>query len=257
MEKKISVIIPTFNCQKFVKETIFSVVNQTYKNIEIIVIDDCSSDDTVKNVLSIEEPRIKLISNETNKGAAYCRNKGIANATGEYIAFLDGDDLWSPDKLSSQISYMENNNYDFCYTDYELIDENGKRLGIWYSGPNVVTYRMFLKIDYIGTSTVIFKRSVYPDLSIPETILKRNDDALWLTLSKRVDCYRFQGIYSFYRKRNASISSGKKSKLFKHHVVLYEKLYNFRKTKAFFYALRNVFYYLLKQIKYKNKTKSN
>ena len=253
MEKKVSIVIPTFNCARFIAQTISSVLIQNYKNFEIIVIDDCSSDNTVDIISAINDSRIKIIQNKRNRGAAYCRNIGIENSSGEYIAFLDGDDLWAADKLSNQINFMEKHNYGFCYTDYQLIDENGQSLGIRYSGPNVVTHKMFLKIDYIGTSTVIYKRSIFPNLSIPDTIFKRNDDALWLTLSTKTHCYRLSGLYASYRRRSQSISSGKKSRLFKHHVLLYKKLYGFKTIKAFIYACRNVFYYLLKQIKYRKK----
>lgn len=252
--KKVSVICPTFNCERFVLKTIESVLNQSYSNIELIVVDDHSSDKTVEIIKSISDKRIKLIVNEKNSGAAFSRNAALKEATGDYVAFLDGDDIWLDNKLSTQISFMINNKYDFTYTDYELIDEDDKRLNIYYTGPKKVTYKKFLRIDYIGTSTVIYKKSIYPSLQIPNDIYKRNDDALWLTLSKHADCYRMPGIYSQYRRSTKSISAGKKSKLYKYHVILYKKMYGFGNFKANLFALRNVFFYLLKQIKYKKKS---
>lgn len=251
--KKVSVICPTYNCEKFVSETIQSVLSQSYSNIELIIVDDCSTDKTIEIVKSFSDKRIKLIVNKTNSGAAFSRNVALKAATGEYIAFLDGDDVWLKDKLSNQINFMNEHNYAFTYTDYELIDENNKRLNVFYTGPKKVTYRKFLHIDYIGTSTAIYKREICPLLQVPNDIYKRNDDALWLTLSKFADCYRLPAVYSQYRRSSNSISSGKKSKLFKYHVILYKKLYGFGSFKAYLFALRNVFFYFTKQIKYKKK----
>ena len=250
---KVSIICPTFNCEKFVAKTVQSVLNQSYSNIELIIVDDCSTDKTIDLVKNFSDPRIKLIVNKTNSGAAYSRNVALKEATGDYIAFLDGDDIWLKNKLSTQINFMVENNYNFTYTDYELIDENDERLKICFTGPSVVTYRKFLRIDYIGTSTAIYKKSICPHLQVPNDIYKRNDDALWLTLSKFADCYRMPGIYSQYRRSSNSISSGKKSKLYRYHVILYKKLYGFAAFKANLFAMRNVFFYFLKQIKYKKK----
>ena len=251
---KVSVITPTYNSEKFIKETLESIINQTHKNLEVLVVDDCSKDNTIEIVKSFNDSRIKLFQNEKNSGAAYSRNKALSEATGDYIAFLDGDDLWYKDKLEKQLTFMLDNNYVFCYTKYELIDENSNRLGIIYTGPKKVTHRKFLRIDYVGTSTVMYKREIYPDLCIPNDIYKRNDDALWLLLSKKSSCFLFPVLLSRYRKSNNSISSGNKTKLFKYHVLLYKKLYGFSTTKSYFFAFRNVLFYFLKQIRYKSKT---
>lgn len=250
----VSVVCPIYNGEHFIKKTIDSVLKQTYPFFELIIIDDCSTDDTVKIIKKINDDRIKLIVNDTNSGAAFSRNKGIKSASGKYIAFLDGDDVWHSNKLEKQITFMEENNYLFSYTDYELIDANDNSLGVYYIGPKKVTFKMFLRIDYIGTSTAIYKRDIYPDLCIPNDIYKRNDDAMWLLLSKRADCYRMEGIYSKYRKTDNSISSGKKTSLFKYHVILYKKMYGY-KFRAYILAMRNVFFYFLKKIRYKKRIK--
>lgn len=250
---KVSIVMPTYNDERFVKNTILSVLNQTYGDFELIIIDDKSTDKTVDIIKSFSDKRIRLIINKSNQGAAFSRNVGIRCANGKYIAFLDGDDCWYPDKLKNQCEFMENNNYLFSYTDYELIDEENKKLGTYYIGPSKVTFRKFIRMDYVGTSTVMYKRDVYPDLQIPNNIFKRNDDALWLLLSKKADCYRLKGIYSQYRKSSNSISSGKKSKLYKYHVELYQKLYGFNSFKAHLFSIRNIFYYFLKQIFYRKK----
>lgn len=253
--KLVSIVCPMHNCEKFVKDTVNCVLSQTHPIFELLIIDDCSSDKTVELLKEFNDPRIKILVNDKNSGAAFSRNRAIAAAKGEYIAFLDGDDLWSNDKLEKQLSFMETNGYVFSYTDYEVVDECGNSLNIYYVGPKKVTHKKFLRIDYIGTSTVMYRRDIYPNLSIPDDLYKRNDDALWLLLSTRADCYRMEGIYSKYRKVSGSISSGKKSKLFQHHVYLYQRLYGFGKFKARLFALRNVFFYFLKQITYKKHLK--
>lgn len=250
---KVSIVMPTHNDEKFVKDTITSVLNQSFDDFELIIIDDNSTDETADIIKTFSDKRIKLIVNENNRGAAFSRNVGLSLATGEFIAFLDGDDRWYPDKLKLQLQFMEENNYVFSYTDYELIDEENNKMGIYYTGPMKVSYRKFVRIDYVGTSTVMYKRSVYPDLQIPSDILKRNDDALWLLLSQKASCYRLKGIYSQYRRNHSSISSGKKSKLYKYHVELYKKLYGFNSFKANLFSIRNIFYYFLKQAFYRKK----
>ena len=251
----VSIICPMHNGAKFVDETIACVLTQTYSDFELIIVDDNSSDETVSLIKKYDDKRIRLFVNEENRGAAYSRNVAISKAQGKYIAFLDGDDLWKEDKLATQIKFMEDNNYDFSYTDYEVVDEQGQSSGIYFTGPKKVTHRMFLRIDYIGTSTVIYRNEVYPKLEIPNDIFKRNDDAMWLLLSTKCDCYLMKGIYSKYRRNSGSISSGRKSKLFKYHVELYKKLYHWGSFRANFYALRNVFFYFLKQLRFRKKLK--
>lgn len=251
----VSIICPTYNCEKFINQTIDSVLLQDYGNFELIIVDDHSFDKTVELVKKYKDERIKIIVNDKNMGAAYSRNVALANATGDYIAFLDGDDIWKKDKLNKQIAFMKENNYDFSYTDYEVVNSKGESTGVYFTGPKKVNYRKFLKIDYIGTSTVIYRKSIFPNLQIPADIYKRNDDAMWLLLSKKSDCYLFKGIYSQYRRNEGSISSGSKIKLFKYHVDLYKKLYHWSSFKAYFYSFRNVFYYFLKQLTYRKKVK--
>lgn len=140
----VSIIMPTYNCAKFIEESIESVLSQTYKNWELIIVDDCSNDNTediVKRYCETDD-RIKYLKLDVNSGAAIARNKGIEQARGKYIAFLDSDDLWMDGKLEKQISFMEENNYNFTCTDYMQIDESGK--------PNGVIIKCKKKVDYNG-----------------------------------------------------------------------------------------------------------
>lgn len=250
----VSIICPSYNAQCFISKTIQSVLNQTFKDFEMIIVDDHSNDKTVEIVRQFADPRIKLIVKETNSGAASCRNLALREANGKYIAFLDADDLWTKDKLEKQIHFMESNKYSFSYSKYEEIDENDQPLGRIISGPKVITYRKFKHMDYVGCLTVMYERSIYPDLQIPETLLKNNDYAMWLLLSKKAKCYLLNENLGYYRRHvSGSISSGKKSKLFKHHMCLYKTLYGYSAFRAFFCALRNVCFYFYKRVKYVKK----
>lgn len=253
----VSVVVPVHNDSKFIKEAISSIINQSYKNTEIIVVDDFSVDDTVEKVLSFGDKGIKVIKNSSNKGAAYSRNIGIKKCTGEYVSFMDGDDVLDLEKTKKQVEFMLSNNCVFSSCYYSFVDEDGTSLGKYMSSPKKVTHKMFLKTDYIGCITTMYKRDVYPDLEIPDSIFKRNDYALWLKLSEKADCYTFPEILAHHRNRSGSISSGKKVSLIKYHSELFQKLYGFNKIKSNLYALRNVFYYLIRKLFYIKRLKRN
>jgi len=135
-EELVSIIMPSYNCGRFVEETMRSVQAQTYQNWEIIFVDDCSNDGSIGKVLDIkrEEPRIHVSQNSVNSGAAVSRNAALRNAKGRWIAFLDSDDLWEPEKLEKQIRFMEENGYAFSYTGYQEIDGESKPTGVFVSG---------------------------------------------------------------------------------------------------------------------------
>lgn len=252
---KISIITPTYNDEKYIRDTIKSILAQTHSNFEVLVVDDCSNDNTALIVESFHDDRIKFFLNEKNMGAAYSRNFAIKQATGCYIAFLDGDDLWSSKKLEKQLNFMMSNNYSFSCTFYKEIDEIGNDTGVMNTAPKKMDHKTFLRTNYIGCLTVMFKRGLYPDLEIPISILKRNDYALWLKLSEKAPCYTLKESLSFYRKRNKSISSGKKKLLIKHHKHLFSTLYGFKTIKAALYSYRNIIYYIFRKVFYRKKVK--
>merc|ERR1712000_488666 len=146
---------------KTVLESINSVLNQTYKNWELLITDDCSSDNTIDLISSVKDERFRYFKLSANGGAGVARNNSIGHATGRYIAFLDSDDLWLPEKLSEQITFMENNAYPFTYTYYQKL----------------------LYSNYIGCLTVVYDQSKLGKHFMPK-IRKRQDMALWLTLLK-------------------------------------------------------------------------
>ena len=136
VNKLVSIIMPSYNTELYIKKAILSVINQTYKNWELIIVDDCSSDNTDLIVKEIKDNRIKYFKNCKNSGAAISRNKALKQANGKWIAFLDSDDLWKPQKLEKQLEFMIKNNYHFSYTNYEEIDMYDKRMGVKVTGPH-------------------------------------------------------------------------------------------------------------------------
>ena len=186
VEGLVSVITPTYNCGKFIGATIASVQNQDYNNWEMIIVDDCSQDET-KNIvteIAAKDDRIKYFCLEKNSGAAVARTKAMQLANGEYMAFLDSDDLWVPNKLTSQLAFMKDNGYAFTCTAYEQIDENGELLGKVIKTISKTDYNRLLLDCPVGNSTVVYSVKQMGKFEVPN-IRKRNDDALWLKMLKQ------------------------------------------------------------------------
>lgn len=251
----ISIITPVHNKEKYLGECIKSILSQTYTNFELIIVDDYSTDDSLKVVNSFSDERIKIIKNSENRGAAYSRNVALKEAKGDYIAFIDGDDIWDKEKLESQHSFMVDNGYAFSYTNYQRIEMGAKKKSFLITGPKKVNHRMFIKSDYVGCLTVMYKRDVYPNLQIPNDIYKRNDYALWLKLSQKVDCYLLDKCLSFYRVNDSGISNISKNKLVKYHVIMFKKTLGYNWVHAYCCALRNIFYYVVRKIVYRKRIK--
>lgn len=250
----VSVVVPTYNDSKYIKEAMLSIINQTYSNLEIVVVDDFSSDNTVEIIESFNDKRIKIIRNDYNRGAAYSRNIGIKNCAGDYISFMDGDDIWDLKKTEKQIKFMLSNNYVFTSCYYSFMSCDGVHLDRYMSSPRKITHKTFLKTDYIGCITTMYKKEIFPNLEIPEDIYKRNDYALWIKLSECADCYSFPFILATHRNRPGSISSVNKFGLIKYHKTMFQKLYGFSSFKCCLFALRNVFYYAIRRLFYYKKT---
>ena len=197
--------MPTYNCGRFIEDSIRSVLAQSYTNWELIVVDDCSTDKTAEIVASFKDERIRFMCNEQNMGAAMTRNRALREAKGKYIAFLDADDLWAPEKLEKQIAFMERNNYAFTYHDYIEIDEESKPLGVYVSGKKHVNKFDMYSCCWPGCLTVIYDASVIGPIQIPD--LKRNNDlAIWLRVIAKADCYLLPENLAQYRRRRGSIT---------------------------------------------------
>ena len=206
--KKVSVIIPMHNSSKHIVQCLESVTKQSYTDIEILVIDDKSSDDSISIVKTIKDERIKLIALDKNEGAAKARNKGIEIATGDYICFLDSDDYWLEDKLDKQVKFMEQNDYTFIYGGYAYLKHGKTRVA---KVPKCVDYKGLLKNHTIFTSTVMLnmERLKKEDIYMPE--IKRGQDMAtwWKILKNGVTAYGITDVLSIYRVGESSLSSNK------------------------------------------------
>lgn len=183
----VSIITPLYNCADFLEQTIQSVISQTYQNWELIMVDDCSQDDSllIAKQYAEKDKRIKVIKLDKNSGAAVARNTAIAEANGRYIAFLDSDDLWLSKKLELQIKFMLSKDIAFSYTAYEKMNENGEvfeLMGI----PEQINYTQLLKTCVIGCLTVVYDVDRLGKIYMPINT-KREDFATWLHILKKVD----------------------------------------------------------------------
>lgn len=211
----VSVIIPVYNVERVIERTIKSVQNQTYKEWELILVDDCSPDRSANIIHEIMagDDRIKYIKLDKNSGAAVARNTGIKAATGKYIAFLDSDDMWMPEKLEVQLSLMKEKGCAFVYSAIRMIDQNDHVTKDSTYVPEKLNYKTILKRTYIATSSVLLDRSKIGEFQMP---LRRSgqDYATWLMLLRRIDyAYGVQKPLVMYRNSPGSLSSNKLASL--------------------------------------------
>ena len=221
----VSIITPSWNCGKFLEETIRSIQAQTYTNWELLFQDDCSTDDTKERVfrLAAEDARIKYECNSQNSGAAITRNNALRRAKGKWIAFLDSDDLWRPEKLEKQVLFMVENSYHFSYTEYVEIDEIGKETGILISGPKHISRVGMYNFCWPGCLTVMYDAEKIGMLQIAD-IKKNNDYAMWLKVCHKVDCHLLAEPLAKYRRgRAGSISTHGYATLMKWHYKLFHE----------------------------------
>ena len=224
-EDLISIIMPTYNCAKFIEETIKSIQAQTYNSWELIIVDDCSTDNTKEIVERYikSDTRIKYNCLEKNSGAAVARTTAMNLANGEYMAFCDSDDIWTNNKLEKQLAFMKKNNYYFTCTAYEQIDENSNSLGNIIKPKEKCNYNRLLLDCPVGNSTVMYNVKEMGKFEVPN-IRKRNDDALWLQMLKKEKyIYGMPDVLMKYRIRKNSISSNK-FKVIKYHWILYRNV---------------------------------
>ncbi|MDE5886419.1 MAG: glycosyltransferase [Muribaculaceae bacterium] len=245
----VSIITPTYNCGPYIKTTIESVLSQTYKDWELIIIDDCSTDNTKAIINKINDHRIQYHCLEKKSGAAVARNFGLNKAKGRWIAFLDSDDLWSKEKLEKQINFMIKGNYHFSYTNYEEMDENGKPLGTTVSGPSCITKIKMFAYCWPGCLTVIYDQKYIGKIQIND-IKKNNDYALWLKICRKAPCYLLNESLAQYRRRTGSISNHSKLHLIKWHYKLFRDNENLNPFSASLLTLNNLFWGIIKKIVY-------
>lgn len=210
-EPLVSIITPVYNAERFLSETIKSVINQTYKNWELLLVDDCSKDNSQSIIKEFQkvENRIRYIKLANNSGASVTRNTGIKNAKGRFIAFVDSDDIWEPNKLEIQIKYMLDKKLGFTFTSYRYMKENGTKTNKVAKAPIKINYDGLLKNTIIGCSTVVVDRKIIGDFLMP-LVKKGQDTATWLMILRSQEyAYGIEDVLVDYRLVGNSLSSNK------------------------------------------------
>lgn len=206
----VSIIMPNYNSSCFIKQTIDSVIVQTYENWELIIVDDCSTDNSLEIICRYEDPRIRIIKNTENCGAAVSRNKAIEVANGRWIAFLDSDDLWNKNKLLKHIKFMLEEQAAFSFTNYSVLNGQNEFVTEFAPKKDVYDYGMILKHCYIGCSTVIYDIEQVGKVYMPTDAIKREDFACWLQILKNgQNATCFHECLTTYRVHSHSVSSNK------------------------------------------------
>ncbi len=249
----VSVITPTFNSEQFIAKTITSIVEQTYQHWELIIVDDASTDKTrtIIEAFAKKDNRITLITHAQNQGAGIARNTAVKNAKGDYIAFLDADDLWRPNKLEIQLQFMKENNVNVCFSSYELINENGESLNKIIEALPSLSYKKQLKCNYIGNLTGMYNAKALGKLPISK-LRKRQDWVMWLDILKKAGMAKgIKESLAYYRVRKESMSASK-MELITYNYLVYRKALGFGFIKSTIYLLRFLYEYFIiksKQIK--------
>lgn len=248
----VSIITPSYNSASFIVETITAIQKQTYPNWELLITDDCSTDDSVKIIEGYvrQDSRIKLFQLEKNSGAGVARNFSIRKANGRFIAFCDSDDKWMPNKLEKQVAFMLGCHCALSYSSYIMSNEHGQELRVIVCKP-WISYWDLVKANGIGCLTAMYDTKYLGKVYMPD-VRKRQDWGLWLIIIKK--CIRAYGIkepLAIYRKRSGSLSSSKLG-LIVHNVRIYREVLHFSMWKSwgiFFFLFMPI--YLTRKMKQK------
>lgn len=213
-EKQVSIIVPVYNIKKYIRETMDCVRQQTYPHWELLLVEDGSSDGTAEEIAEYiretGEERIRLLKQPSNMGAAKARNRGLEEASGRYIAYLDADDLWLPEKLERELAFLEEKQAAFVFTGYEFADETGKGTGKVVKVPETLVYKEALKNTTIFTSTVMFDTDKIQKELLVMPVIKSEDTALWWkVLRKGYVAYGLNENLVKYRRSGKTLSSNK------------------------------------------------
>lgn len=246
----VSIITPCYNAERYISETINSVLKQTYDDWEMIIVDDCSTDNsaTIIQGYAKKDNRIKYLKTSAPSGSpAIPRNIGLDNAKGEYVAFLDADDLWLPDKLKLQIEFMQNNQIGFVYSDYEKIDLEGKRNNRIIRMPKISSFWDVIESCTIPCLTVIIKKKIIDKSRFKNTA--KEDFIFWLDiLKKNVKAYNSGGVLALYREQPKSRSSNK-FLMIKEQWYLLRNIEGVKPVVASYFMMKYLIYGFLKYLK--------
>ena len=232
---EVSIITPCFNADKFLPKTVESVLNQTFKDWEWLITDDCSTDDSIKLIAEIKDPRIILTVAEKNLGAGEARNLSLRKATGRFITFLDADDFWQPEFLSEMIAFMQNEKAELAYSNYARCDENLVPKIADFIADKEVTFNNLLK-----TCRLSLLSSMYDSKRVGKEYFpagsKREDHVMWLQLLKKIPCGKpLNKTMAKYRMHPKSVSR-KKTNIMKDQYLVYKKYMNFSTLKSWYYT---------------------
>jgi glycosyltransferase involved in cell wall biosynthesis len=251
MSELVSIITPTYNVEKYIRETLQSVLNQSYQNWEMILADDASNDHTISIIeeFAAKDSRIKVFKLPENRGNGFARNAALEKASGKYIAYLDADDLWFPEKLEKQIQFLKANNLYFTFSFYDSIDEEGNDLNRRVESPNPLTYKQLFFCNYVGNLTAIYDADYFGKI-IMETSQKRQDWRIWLTILKQIKTAKpVSESLAFYRIRKDSVSSSK-FKLIKHNFGVYREFHRYNFVVSVLLMIRFLFTQLFVKPRY-------
>lgn len=253
----VSIVMPMYNCEKYVAQSIESVISQTYPYWELLIVDDVSSDLScqIAEEYSRKDDRIRFLRNEKNSGAAISRNYALREASGKWIAFLDSDDLWLPTKLAKQVRFMTENGYHFSYTQYREMNDDGVPSGVMCTGPQKVTKAMMFAYDYIGCLTVMYEREYVGLVQIPD-LKRRNDYALWLKVVKVCPCFLLPELLAEYRVRASGSVTNRKAgirHIIKYYYIMYRESESMGPVRAFLQTGVNLFFGFWKKVFYRKK----
>ena len=255
MDGLVSIVMPSYNTAEFIADSVLSVLSQTYTEWELIIVDDCSTDDTDHVVEPyLKDKRIRYLKNEKNSGAAESRNRALREAQGRWIAFLDSDDLWMPEKLARQIRFMEDNGYLFSYTGYSEMDAEGKKNGVKVTGPGKITRSGMKNYCWPGCLTVMYDAGKIGLIQAAD-IRKNNDYALWLKVSRKANCYLLAEDLALYRRgRAGSVSTHSVKAMIGWHYRLFREAEGQRALAALFNTGRNLVFGACKKLIYVRNT---
>lgn len=245
-ENLVSIITPSFNSEKFIVGTIESVQNQSYQNWEMIIVDDCSTDQTVSIIerFVANDNRIRLFQLDKNSGTGIARGTALSKAKGDYIAFLDADDLWKPLKLEKQLQFLKDNKTPFTFSFYDCMDEGGNTLNKRVEAPRNLSYRQLFFCNYIGNLTGIYEINYFGKIAISST-RKRQDWMMWLTILKKIKKGKpVPESLAIYRIRDNSLSASKVD-LLKHNFAVYRSFHGFNYISSLFIMIGFLFTQLI------------
>lgn len=240
MTEKVSIVVPVYNCEKFIIDTIRSVQAQSYTNWELILVNDCSRDESASLIAreAEKDSRIRLVNQPENLGAAKARNRGVDEATGSYLCYLDADDLWESSKLERELDFLKEKQAGFVFTGYEFADENGAGLGKIVKVPERITYRQALGNTTIFTSTVMMDLTKISKIDCKMPVIASEDTACWWQILKKYkEGYGLNENLVKYRRAGKSLSSNK--------LVAIKRIWNLYREQEKLNVVASAYYFIL------------